>query len=219
MNSDITGFILSYVLIVVVVGITMVIQKLTGLDSRSARKLIHIGVSNWWFLAAYYFTGPLFPMIGSVTFIAANLVLTRVDLVPGFKTEPGENNLGTVYFPVALLILSYLCFTGYTSLSVGAAAVVVLGYGDGLAALTGMHLGKHTLINNRTVEGFTAMALFAFLALVAVAKIYGDPVTLLPFAGIALAAAIVELVTPRGLDNLSIPAVTGLLYHLLITAA
>ena len=98
----------------------------------------------------------------------------------------------------------------------GLIAILVMGYGDGLAAVIGTAYGKHPLVFGKSVEGTVAMFVASF-AVTAIAMLVVAPAGwLLSALVVAVVATAVELVTPKGLDNLSVPGVAFLAY-LLIT--
>ena len=83
-------------------------------------------------------------------------------------------------------------------------AILIMGYGDGLAAIIGERYGK------RPVQVFGGYKSFAgtstmFVVSLGVALIFRAVV-------IASIASFVEFVTPMGLDNLTVPIAVALLY-------
>ena len=54
---NVYGLILSYALIFLVIGISTSLQSKGILKEEGSRKLIHIGVSNWWIIAMIFFEG------------------------------------------------------------------------------------------------------------------------------------------------------------------
>jgi phytol kinase len=129
-------------------------------------------------------------------------------------------NWGTVYFPVSLLVLVNLCWRGLMPAWIGGIGVLVLGWGDGLAALVGERNGgpSFRIWSARKSAGGTAVMFAASFVVVfaftlAFSKRFGSP---LPAAGvaaaIAAAATLVELITPLGIDNITVPLAAALLY-------
>ena len=74
---------------------------------------------------------------GPASFIVINALALRFRLLPAMDEGADRRNLGTVYFPISLLVLVNLCWRGVMPVWVGGVAVLVLGWGDGLAALVG----------------------------------------------------------------------------------
>ena len=115
---------------------------------------------------------------------------------------------GLIYFPLSLLILSLLYYRGLIMSYDVLAGVLVMGYGDGLAALIGSKWGRHkySVMNaEKSWEG-TAVMFAVSLAVITLVTPYSFPVCL----AMAAVAAFFEAVTPLGLDNITVPLLTGL---------
>jgi phytol kinase len=219
MNPNILGLILSYVFIFAIVGISTLLQSRKLLSVEGARKFVHIGVSNWWIIAMLTFDNFIFAIIPPITFIILNYANYRLKLVKVMDNEK-RSDLGTVYFPISLLILAILSWgvapfnatpLGYF----GAFGILVMGYGDGFAAVIGEKFGKTKLVFGKSLEGSLAM----FVASLIVASILllvvgGQPLWWLIALVVALVATLVELYSPFGLDNLSVPIVVSFTYFL-----
>ena len=89
-------------------------------------------------------------------------------------------------------------------------AVFGMGYGDGLASLVGRHMKSPKLWKDskKTVAGSVTMAIVTFKVVLLVKTGYGNAelsTVLLSAAVSAVAATLVEALTPFGLDNISVP--------------
>lgn len=225
--SEIAALILSFGLIFIIIGIASLLLTLKLVSAEISRKIIHIGVSNWWPLAMFTMEHTLIALIGPVSFIIINYISYRRHLFPAMEDDAPHDNLGTIYFPISLLVLVLLCYSGPLSLTAGAAGILVMGYGDGAAALVGKHFGKihislGKLRTGKTVLGSTTMFIVSYIVIVLVA-VYLPPLSPAGQAAagpdpwtwalvVAAAAALIELLTPRGLDNITVPIATALLY-------
>jgi phytol kinase len=215
------GLILSYVLVFLVIGIATFLQKKGILGEEGARKFIHIGVSNWWILAMIFFKGEhavWFAIIAPITFIILNYVSYRMNLLKAME-RGGKGNLGTVYFPISLLILVIFSFGILNRPEFGAFGILILGYGDGFAAVIGKKYGQKKLIFGKSLEGTLTMFVASFIVsailLVVTFNISGWIWLALC---ISLAATLIELLTPKGLDNLSVPLGTSVILYILLFA-
>ena len=214
--NNIIGFILSYIGIFSIIIFASILMR-TGLNAFYVRKVVHIGVSNWWILAAIFFTNPVWPVAGALSFIIINFISYRRHIFKAMEAAEQKENLGTVYFPISLLILSIICFGGYAPLKTGAAGILVLGYGDGIAAIIGKSLGKrryHIPGAERSYIGNAAMFAASFLTICAVAGYYNEAHILLTAGAVAAGATIAEAFTPFGLDNISVPLTASLIYSI-----
>lgn len=207
------GLGLSYVLVFLIIGISTVLQKTGVLKDEGARKFIHIGVSNWWILAMIFFDNVWLASIAPVTFIGLNYISYKMNLIKAMERS-GNGNLGTVYFPISLLILVLFTFA-INQPFIGALGILILGYGDGLAAVVGKKYGKVQLRNGKSLEGTFTMFVSSFVVALVLFTIYTPSVFYLAIP-VAIIATVIELYTPKGLDNLSVPLGTSLFSYLLL---
>jgi phytol kinase len=186
-----------------------------------ARKVIHIGVSHWWLIAMLMIDDPWVASAGPFSFIIINALALRFRFLPVMDREADARNWGTVYFPFSLLVLVNLCWRQVMPLWVGAIAVLVLGWGDGLAAVIGdRSRGPRMRIwgGRKTLAGSAAMLAASFAVTLLLTLLFNPRFpALLPAAGLSLAVAacatVVELLTPIGIDNISIPFACAALYR------
>ena len=190
------------------------------LRPAATRKVIHIGVAHWWLIAMATMNDPWVASVGPATFVIINALAQRLRLLPAMDEGADRRNLGTVYFPISLLVLANLCWRGVMPTWVGAIAVLVLGWGDGLAALVGEENGAPgvQIWGGRKSAAGTILMFSATFAITLTFTLifnvrYG---TFLPAVGvstiIAAAATAVELFTPLGVDNLTVPLAVAALY-------
>jgi len=190
-------------------------KKMHILGSEGARKFIHIGVSNWWFILMFFFDNVFFATVPPISFIIINYISYKRHLIKPMERE-GKGSFGTIYFPIALLILVIASFT-ITNVYIGAIGILVLGYGDGLAAVMGLKYGKRKLYREKTVIGsltmfITSCVVIGFMMLYLTSLKQAIWISLV----IAIIAMLVELFTPKSLDNLTVPIATSLLAMLLM---
>lgn len=217
--NNILGLVLSFIFVFVVIGLSTLLQKLNVLKEEGARKFIHIGVSNWWFFVNFMFDNIWWAIIAPIVFIVLNYLSYRYNLIKSMERN-GDGNLGTVYFPISLLILTIAAFT-FLNPYISGIGILVLGYGDGLAAVIGKMIPSKKLFGNKSLSGTLTMFLASFIVIVLYTLLATNINLIVDFLMIkilviSLAAAVTELFTPNGLDNLSIPILVSLLSFLLI---
>ena len=166
------------------------------------------------------FNNVIWASLVPAVFIVLNVISYRKDLFSAMERHEGKGDLGTVYYPVSLLILTILCFGGYSLPYAGALGVFVMGYGDGLAAVIGRRFGLmkyHIFGNTKSYVGSLTMLIVSFLVctviLWAATPVFWG-IILVQALIIAVFATIVEAVSPFGLDNLTVPLLTFFLYQL-----
>jgi phytol kinase len=212
--TNVYGLILSYVFVFLIIGLSTVLQKKNIVGEEGARKFIHIGVSNWYLIAWYFFDNVWLAIIAPMSFIALNYLSYRQNIFKAME-RGGQGNLGTVYFPISLLILVFLTFGPLNLPYVGALGILVLGYGDGFAAVVGSKYGKHQLKHGKSLEGSITMFLASFVVSAFVLAFATATPWFWVALFISLVATLIELYTPKGLDNLSVPLLVSLLYYVL----
>lgn len=216
MNSNIVGLLVSFAFLGAVIVFAFVLGKRTSISSETMRKIIHIGVSNWWFIEVSYFTTLAYALVGPIFFIIANSLFTFRDWGKYIGMDDRKRNYGLIYFPVSLLLLVIAQYQGLLSVLSCSVGVLVMGYGDGLAALIGKKWGKRKLnipSGGKTYLGtmvmFVVSFLITFLALLSTTLTIGTVVGVALL--VALVSAVVEAITPLGLDNITVPLLAAFL--------
>lgn len=119
---------------------------------------------------------------------------------------------GEVFFPIGIAVLAVVCPNGLSF----AYGVLVLGLGDGLAALVGGRLGRRAvpLLQTRKTlwgTGTFLVVCFALGAMLLIPTGVALPYALVAAGSMAMVLTPVELSLTHGLDNLVLPALAGLL--------
>ncbi|OHT00472.1 dolichol kinase [Tritrichomonas foetus] len=226
MDTNVLGVIYSYIFVVSTIVIAFIISRWTNASSEFIRKFVHILVSNWWFIYAYYFTDVVYSIVVPVTFIIANAAATFLNWTDLLRLTERVRNYGLIYFPISLTILSILHSYSYIpKYSVGI-GILSMGYGDGLAALLGRKFGKNRIkaVNcAKSYQGSSAM----FLSTLVVVLLFECHYNLcdgliersIKACIIALVTTVAEIFTPKGLDNISVPMVAAFLSTILLVPA
>ena len=217
MHGDALGLLLSVLLIALCLGLSFFVtrygRRLLGVSCPEvARKIVHIGVSNWFFIYCFVFESDLWPMIGLGCFALINAYMNVSGLLGKLMAQDStRRNWGLVQYPVAIIILILLKKLGVGDMTAMGCAVLGMGYGDGLASLVGKatkskRLGSWT---KKTVAGSLTMACITFIIVVLI-EIYIGRTSFsshLMLIGLltSVVATAVEALTPFGLDNLSVP--------------
>lgn len=220
MNNTI-GVVLGFGLVFFVLGVATFLKKFTKISTFETRKLIHIGVSNWWIVLMLFMDNVYYAVIGPIAFIVLNYISYKSKLFKAMELED-EKSLGTVYFPISLLLI-VICVLKFKILPVyaGGIAMMILGYGDGLAAWIGKKYGKIKYpFGEKTLGGSAVMFLASLIVTIIFSGLFNDVVSGGYFillgcaASTAAVAAIVEGLTPYGLDNITVPLSVAAFYGL-----
>ena len=210
MNSNIVGLIASFAFLGLVITFAFILGKKTTISSETMRKIIHIGVSNWWFLEIAFFTTLSYAIVGPIFFIISNSLFTFLDWGRFVGMNDKKRNYGLIYFPLTLLLFVILQYQGVLSSIACTIGVLVMGYGDGLAALIGRKWGKRKLnIPSGGKTWLGTMVMFGVSFIVTFIGLLTTSLALGIVFGVALlvgvVSAFVEAITPLGLDNLTVP--------------
>lgn len=216
MLNNLVALGLSFLLVFAALAIATLLEKKRILSVESARKFVHISVSLWWLLVIFLFDNIWFAIIPPIIFTILNYLSYRFNIAKSIERS-NSNSLGTVYFPISLLILTILSFTVFDPV-IGAMGIFILGFGDGIAALVGSNTTSRRLVNNKSLYGTLSMFLVSFtvaVVLISLYKINNFYITIGFSLVIAFVAAIVELITANELDNITVPLITSLVTYLL----
>ena len=217
---DALGLAASYAFVFGFLGAATLLMRRDILRATAARKVIHIGVAHWWLIAMALMNDPWVASVGPASFIVINALALRFKLLPAMDEGTDRRNLGTIYFPVSLLVLVNLCWRGVIPPWVGGIAVLVLGWGDGLAALVGEGNGAPGVRiwgGRKSAAGTLLMFTASFAVTLIFTLLFNSRYdTLVPAIGVstvvAAAATAVELFTPFAIDNITVPLAAAVLY-------
>jgi phytol kinase len=217
-QSDIVGVAAVYLYVAVLIVFTeKVFSKKYLVQSR---KFLHIMTGNIAFLPLFQ-TREIMAFLAAGPFILFTFLMSPYSPIESMrgKTSDAGHGLGLVYYAITWTILAYVFFDHREIIAMG---ILAMSYGDGLASLIGMKYGKRKYTffkDTKSYVGSIAMFLCTFLLLVVAIVFYAEPLTvrtaayLLCMAGIA---TVIEGITPFGLDNLSVPFITALLYWIFL---
>ena len=216
--TDIIVLILVYLY---VIAIFILSEYVLNTRPEVSRKFLHIMVGNMIF-AMPFFSEPWI-MICFLTLPATigTFLLTEYSpiKIENNVTESGHA-LGLFFYSAIWTILIIIF---YNHLWIVALAIVPMVYGDGFAALIGQKFGKvkYTVFGGqKSLEGSltmfvitTVMSVFVWMVFTTIG--YNMPeFNLFAILGISAVATICEALSYGGIDNLTVPALTSVLYYL-----
>ena len=203
-----------------------------GLSMNSSRKFLHIMIGNLPFLIPFfsYNKFPLnFPFFVAAPFIVVTFLVSPYSPVKNLSRRmsklsavtEGGHQLGLVFYAVSYTILA-LFFSAKPL--VIAAGILPMAYGDAAASLVGEKFGRHQfrIFARKSVEGSVTMFAVSFasftVSLLFFSAFYSFSLfnSVLIALGVAAVATVSEALTPRGIDNLTVPFFSSLLYLILM---
>ncbi|MDY7076439.1 MAG: phosphatidate cytidylyltransferase [Chloroflexota bacterium] len=213
MSQDMIALFASFVYVFAAIGLAEGLRKWRGYSVEFTRKFIHIGVGMWAYGTVLLFERRTFALIPPAAFIAINALSYWQGTFKAMETgEKGQ--LGTIYFPISFVALIWLLWDRPHLL---VASLMPMTWGDALAAVVGQRIGRrrYTVFGSRrSLEGSAVMFLTSWVATLVALLLLSQipPLTAIAVAAVtALGASVVEAVSPWGIDNLTVPAVSALL--------
>ena len=182
-----------------------------------SRKLVHIGTGAVVPIAWLFGIDRLIAIPAAAAITAAAAINHRMRVLPAIE-DVGRHSYGTIFYGASITLL--LCAYWPQRSDAVCAGVLVMALGDGLAGVIGSWIPSPswTLFGHRkSVVGTTAMDLAGLLVLQLLALVVHQggataPPTLTSLATIALIATLLEQLAWLGLDNLTVPIVSGWLW-------
>jgi phytol kinase len=206
-------FLYPFLLLVVSRGLSS-----AGIRKDGQRKFVHAGMGLV-ILIIPWFTHLWIALIPPVLFTLINLIDYRFGW---FSQIQGEDagNVGTVLYPISYIVLMLIFFhTRWWGLAV--LGMFAMAFGDAGASIIGRAFGRTTYTVEgevRSVEGSVAMFAVTFVITFIVLLAYSSQLGISPrlmtlFAAsiiIGGAATIIEALSIKGSDNITVPVLTAL---------
>jgi phytol kinase len=225
----------SVLLILCYLYIVAVIFTAVRIDHRFPknlkRKFLHIMIGNFVYIIPF-FTFTTFPA-NFPFFVAAPFILLTLSVSPyspiNLKNKisgltditTGGHHFGLVLYAISYTILAFF-FSAKPYVII--AGILPMSFGDAAASLVGQKMGRHpfNIFSKKSVEGTIAMFTVTFVSVMFSLLLFSylcpfsTSTMLLASLGVATAATGLEALTPKGLDNLTVPLISTLVFLLLI---
>lgn len=213
MSRDMMGLVLSFGFVFLMILLATLIQKLFKLSNEFSRKIIHIAVGNWIFIALYYFEDWYIAIIGPLAFILINFLSYKFTIFKAMELE--EKNPGTIYYPISLAVCTLLTYSRQPLIILPYLGIMAMTWGDGMAAVIGKKWPLKQIRPGKSVGGSTAFFIFTLIVSLVYLFIEAGNLSLtivFVFAlGTAFIGGMIELFSPKDLDNLTVPILLGMI--------
>jgi len=212
----IKGYIFSVLYAFVCLFIALVAYKL-GMPKRYSRKLVHILVGAEWIILSHYMGATYHFLVVCLLFLVLLAVSHFKNLMPMISSE-SDNAPGTVYYAVAMSIMSVICLFIPDMMLPFGVGVFCTSVGDGFAGIIGQLVKKHNpkIYGNKTLFGFLANFIFSSATAIVFTFVFDMGIEIWQCFMIGLLSAGLELITVFGLDNISITVGTAFLAYAFI---
>lgn len=202
-----------------IVLIAELLHRYTTTDPEKIRKIVHIGTGQVILLAWWLKIPAWVGIAASILASAIALLSYKFPILPGINSV-GRKSLGTFFYALSIGILVawfwYLQQPQYAAIG-----ILVMTWGDGLAALIGQKYGKHPYKIGgiqKSWEGSLTMAFVSFLVTSLILFVVQGNSWQIYFVSIAVAlvATALESFSKLGIDNLTVPVGSAALCFLLL---
>jgi dolichol kinase len=231
--TDIVVYFIAVLYAVSVLAIADLARRKLKKGPEITRRIVHL------FAGGAIYTVPYYPHPWVATLVAFTFVIflalashDRFSKFFAAMARPEDLEHGSVrgpfWYAVSITVLTGIfTFTGYDRLYfIGAAAIHIMMFGDGMSAPVGMRYGSNSTRvifgSKRSPQGTGALLFFGFFgallslwffgvfnygALVSGGNILWGEMIILAVAG-TITGALVELVSPKGTDNTTLPFIS-----------
>jgi len=193
------------------------LNRLSLADAEVIRKIVHIGIGNVILLAWWLQIPPWLGVAASALFGMVTLLSYKFPILPGINSV-GRKSLGTFFYTLSFGFL--IGFFWGSNPQFAVLGILVMSWGDGLAALIGQSFGAHpykVLGMKKSWEGSLTMLLVSFLVSgLVLGATQGMGVGWGIAVLVAIAATILETFSRFGIDNLTVPLGSGAIAYLLV---
>lgn len=194
--------------------VAFVFYKFHLVKSEGIRKFIHIATSFLVFPVIYGIKEPSLRYVGPLFFVFFNAIASYGGMGKAIGLSDEKRHIGLVVYPLSVFFLVFLFNIGYMSAESAVSGVLIMGLGDGMAALVGTKWGKHkykvSKVGVKSVEGTFSMFVASFLVVYIL-----SPCGVLVSLFVALFSSLVENISPSGVDNATVPILSALLLEVL----
>lgn len=192
------------------------LRRVLNYAGSFSRKCIHVIVALWGCWVYFGFEHKEVAVVLPVLFIIANIhpIRSRIFRFSGIKDT---FHPGMLYYPVSMFLLFWFCW-GSDLRWAGIISLLNLGLGDSAAWIIGSRFGiKHYAIgeSKKSYIGGIAMLAVCLVSTGTVVFIARQPLGIHDISaimGISVGATLLEAVCARGLDNISVPLGSALIY-------
>ncbi|MCW5313981.1 phosphatidate cytidylyltransferase [Nostoc sp. KVJ3] len=193
--------------VLLILVIAWLVNRFTD-EPEIVRKIVHIGTGNVILLAWWLDIPASVGITASILASAITLLSYRLPILPGINSV-GRQSLGTFFYSISFGILVasfwYLQQPQYAALG-----ILIMTWGDGLAALIGQRFGTHkykVFGTQKSWEGSLTMMLVSYLIsiLILVGTQGNSWQTWVISLAVAFIATGLEAFSFLGIDNLTVP--------------
>jgi phytol kinase len=177
-------------------------------SAEQSRKIVHIGTGNVialaWLLQLPAWVGITSAVLAGII----TLISYWLPILPGVNSV-GRKSYGTFFYAVSMGLLIAI-FWPLKHPEYAAIGILVMAWGDGLAAIIGQKWGRNPyqiLGNSKSLEGTATLLLVSYIVTTVVLYITHGNLLYVWLVGmpVAIVAVILESISQFGIDNITLP--------------
>ncbi len=232
--NDLLWYLLAVIYAVLVLLAGDLGRRRLGLDSNFTRKIIHLfaGFAIW---TVPFYTHAWVATFVALTFVIMLIFANSKRFGRFFAAMARQEDLavdsvrGPLWYAVSITLLTGIfTFTGRVDIYfIAAASIHMMMLGDGLSAPIGLRYGKKHMYtfwgSQRSIHGSASLFMFSLIGallafwffgvlnygtLIAAGQILWGTIIQLALIG-AVAATVIEILSPKGTDNLTVPLLSA----------
>lgn len=206
----------------IIFGLSEWVSKQPQFNAEIPRKVVHIGTGNVILLAWWLETPLSLGLFASIVFCLITLLSYRFPILPSVSGI-GRQSWGTFFYALSIGLLIAL-FWGRSLPQFAAIGILIMTWGDGLAAIIGQKFGTHPYTIWGIHKSWEGTATMFFMSLLVTSTIlrFSDNgplslISILEISGVVSAIATgLEAFSKYGLDNLTVPIGSATLCYILV---
>jgi uncharacterized protein (TIGR00297 family) len=227
---DLIGILSLLIFVLTTLTIAEILRRKDKVQGSTSRKIVHLAVGNVVLVFPFFFSNVWTALIGPLFFIPFTYFTSPASPIKKFRLKGVEEGhaYGTVFYAISLTVLVGLFFhpdiTATNPYNVILfASFMPLVWGDGMSAVIGTKFGetsRYTIFGSTKSLLGSWTAAFATLVMVSICcLIFHQTLEVAIYIGLltGFITAIVEAITPKGFDNIAIPAANALVMFSLYT--
>ncbi len=184
------------------------LNRIFAVEGEVSRKIVHIGTGNVVLLAWWLNIPAWIGIAAGVISAAIALISYKVPILPSVNSV-GRKSLGTFFYAVSIGIL-IAWFWPIQQPQYAAIGILVMAWGDGMAAVIGQRFGTHLYQVwgiKKSWEGSLTMALVSFVVISLILfSVQGNLwQTWVVASVVAIFSTALETLSILGMDNLTVP--------------
>jgi dolichol kinase len=224
-SNNVILMLLCYGYVALIIFVAGKLPAALNVSEKSARKFLHAMIGNLLFVIPF-FTSNIYPALVAAPFVLVTFLASPYSPISKRMKALAEisekgHPLGLVFYAISYTLLAFFFAS---KPYVVAAGILPMAYGDSTASLIGEKYAKrkYSLLAKKSLEGSAGMFFGSFLSLTiglaffSLMYSYSASAMISRAVVVVIVATLVESVSPKGFDNITVPILGALTLWLLV---